>query len=66
VTHDEDHQRRRGAKRQRHAPDQLVIHVDGEKDGDDRQRQNLADGEHELPAVAHHVARRPLAIASMM
>ena len=56
VTHDEDHQRRHGAESERHAPHQFVVHVENEEHGDDRQRQNLADGEHELPAVAHHLA----------
>ncbi len=65
MAENEDHQRRHGAEPERQAPDQFVIHVDGEENGDDRERQNLADGEHELPAVAHHVAAA-LAIASMM
>jgi hypothetical protein len=56
VTHDEDHQRRHGAESERYAPHQFVIHVENEEDRDDRERQNFAHGEHELPAVAHHLA----------
>jgi hypothetical protein len=37
------------------APDHLVIDVENEENRDHGERQHLADGEHELPAIAHHL-----------
>lgn len=56
VAHDQDDQRRHRAETQRHAPQHLVVHVGQEEDHDDADGHDLADGEHELPAVAHDLA----------
>ena len=39
-----------------HPPDQVLRQFQHEEEGDDRERQHLADREHQLPAIAHHLA----------
>ncbi|MFK4533161.1 hypothetical protein ABIA00_001344 [Bradyrhizobium ottawaense] len=56
VAHQKDDQRRHRAEAERHAPQHLVLHVDQEEDHDDADGEDLADREHELPAVAHDLA----------
>ncbi len=56
VAHDQDDQRRHRTEAERHAPQHLVLDVEQQEDHDDADGQHFADGEHELPAIAHHLA----------
>jgi hypothetical protein len=51
-----DDRRRQRAEAQRHAPHQVARQLRNDEDRNDPDGQNLADREHELPAVAHHLA----------
>jgi hypothetical protein len=56
VAKDEDDEGGHGAEPEGYSPHPLVVEIENQEHGDDCQRQHLADGEHELPAVAHYLA----------